>query len=186
MIEKFLNAKAWQVFMIVFVLPYSLQILAMVITDNDYDKMKFLSPIITLIFLLVLFGWFYSIVSSLKNKIPEGMKIKFNKFRWLLIISIIYLPIAFELTDWLLDNQTNSNGEPNSFMIICLLSAIPIHILSVCGFLYSFYFTAKVYKSVLFQGEVTLSDFVLELFLLIFFPIGIWVIHPKVKKLVKN
>jgi hypothetical protein len=52
------------------------------------------------------------------------------------------------------------------------------------GFLYSFYFVAKTFKTVELQREVAFSDFVGEFFLLLLFPIGVWIIQPKINKMI--
>ena len=58
------------------------------------------------------------------------------------------------------------------------------HILSMFGIFYSLYFVAKTFKTVELQREVTFSDFAGEFFMIWFFPIGIWVIQPKINKMI--
>jgi hypothetical protein len=186
MIEKILRAKHWQIFGIVFIIPYSLQFTAMTIAKNDHERMMDFSPFIMIIFFLGLFGWFFSIATGLKNRIPEGIKMKIKKFKIFLIIPMLYIPFAFGLMDLLFENLANNDGEANGAMIGGSLAIIfPLHILSMFGFLYSFYFVAKTYKTVELQKKVTFSDFAGEFFMLLFFPIGIWVIQPKINKMIK-
>ena len=186
MIEKFLRAKHWQVFLIVFIIPYSLQFIAMTITKNDHTRMMNFSPFIMIIFFLGLFGWFWSIAAGLKNNIPVGIKMKIKKFKIFLIIPMLYIPLAFGLMNLLFENIANNDGESSGAMIGGSLAIIfPLHILSMFGLLYSFYFVAKTFKTVELQREVTFSDFAGEFFMLLFFPIGIWVIQPKINKMIK-
>ncbi len=183
MIERFLRAKHWQIFIIIFLVPYSLQFIAMTITKNDPDRMKFISPFIMIIFFLGLFGWFWSIATGLIGKIPEGVKMKIRKFKIFLIIPMIYIPLVFGLMHTLFDSVTN--GDTNGAMIgISLAVMLPLHILSMFGLLYSFYYVAKTYKTVELQREVTFSDFAGDFFLLLFFPIGVWIIQPKINLLI--
>jgi len=51
---------------------------------------------------------------------------------------------------------------------------------------YSLYFIAKELKSVELQKPVTFSDFAGEFFLLWFFPIGIWIIQPRINKIFES
>lgn len=185
MIEKFLKAKHWQIFIIIFIVPYSLQFIAMTITKNDPDRMMIFSPFVMIIFFLGLFGWFWSIATGLLGNIPEGVKMKIKKFKVFLIIPMIYIPLVFGLMDTLFDNVANANGEPNGAMIgISFAIMFPLHILSMFGLLYSFYYVAKTYKTVELQREVTFSDFAGDFFLLLFFPIGVWIIQPKINLMI--
>ena len=186
MIERILRAKHWQIFILVFIIPYSLQFIAMIITKNDPDRMMIFSPFIMIIFFLGLFGWFWSIAIGLNEKIPKGIKMKIRKFKILLIIPMIYIPLVFGFMGTLFDNLANTSGEPNGTMIgISLAIIAPLHILSVFGLLYSYYYAAKTYKTVELQREVTFSDFAGVFFLLLFFPIGVWIIQPKINSMIE-
>jgi hypothetical protein len=181
MTERFLRAKHWQIFLMIFIIPYSLQLIAMAITKNDLEKMRDFLPFILIIFFLGLFGWLWTIAIGLQTKIPVGVKMKIRKFKTFLIIPMIYIPIAFRLFDMLSGNALQVNEEPNGAMIgISLAIIVPLHLLSIFGMLYSFYFVAKTYKTVELQREVTFSDFAGDFFLLLFFPIGVWIIQPKI------
>ena len=187
MIEKFLKAKHWQIFIAIFIIPYSLQFLAMTITNNDQDKIMDFTPFIIVVFFLGLFGWLWSIAIGLKEKIPTGIKMKTKKFKIFLLIPLIYMPVAFKLFDLLFDSVEKSNGEVNGLMMGIFFAIIfPLHILSIFGFLYSFYYVAKTYKTVELQREVSFSDFAGDFFLLLFFPIGVWIIQPNINKMVVN
>ena len=48
------------------------------------------------------------------------------------------------------------------------------------------YFVAKTYKTVELQRQVSFSDFAGEFFMIWFYPIGIWIIQPKLNKIIEN
>jgi len=48
---------------------------------------------------------------------------------------------------------------------------------------YCLYFNAKALKTAELQKPLTFSDFAGEFFLLWFFPIGIWILQPRINKL---
>lgn len=48
---------------------------------------------------------------------------------------------------------------------------------------YVFYFMAKALKSVETQSEVSFTDCIGDFMLLIFLPIGIWFIQPRINKI---
>jgi len=184
MIERILRAKHWQIFIVTFIIPYTLYFIALTITKNDPVRMMNYSPFIILIFFLGLFGWFWSIATGLIEIIPEGVKMKIRKFKIFLIIQMIYIPFAFSLMNILFDSSTNAN-EPSGVMLgISFAIIFPLHILSMFGFLYSFYFIAKTFKTVELQREVVFSDFAGDFFLLLFFPIGVWIIQPKINLMI--
>lgn len=181
MIERFLKAKHWMIFIIIFVIPYSLEAIAMIITENDIDKMIYFKPVTLIIFFLGLFGWFWSIVTGLQGNMPEGVKMKVRKFKILLIFPMIYIPFAFNLSSTL----GNSFEESNGVVITLLFATIFIfHILSMFGLIYSFYFVAKTYKTVELQREVIFSDFAGELFMFMIFPIGVWILQPRINLMI--
>jgi hypothetical protein len=187
MIERFLRAKHWQIFIVIFIIPYSLQIIAMTINKNDIERIGIISPFIMVIFFLALFGWFWSIATGLLMKIPEGIKMKIRKFKTLVIIPMVYIPLAFGLMNSFFDIGANASGEPNGAMIgFSFMIMFPLHILSIFGLLYSFYYVAKTFKTVELQRETTFSDFAGDFFLFLIFPVGVWVIQPKINLIVNG
>lgn len=63
---------------------------------------------------------------------------------------------------------------------------IPLHLFSMFCIFYSLYFVAKTFKTVELQRETTFSDFAGEFFMIWFYPIGIWIIQPKVNKMAES
>jgi hypothetical protein len=51
---------------------------------------------------------------------------------------------------------------------------------------YTLYFVAKTFKTVELQREVKFSDFAGEFFMIWFYPIGIWIIQPKINKMIEE
>lgn len=177
MIKKYLKAKHWQIFLLTLVIPYVAQGVSMSLFRETPNLMMNATAPIMLIFFFFFFGWIWSISIGLQKRIPDGIKMKTRKFKVFLIIPMIYIPFAFSLMDLLF----SSTAQPNASSIgISMAIIIPFHILSIFGMFYSFYFFAKTMKTVELQKEVTFSDFAGEFFLIWFFPIGIWIIQPKV------
>lgn len=184
MVERFLRAKHWQIFIVIFIIPYSLQIIAMTIIKNDIERIGIISPFIMVIFFLALFGWFWSIATGLLMKIPGGIKMKIRKFKILVIIPMVYIPLAFGLMNSIFDIGANDSGDPNGAIIgFSFMIMFPLHILSIFGLLYSFYYVAKTFKTVELQRETTFSDFAGDFFLFLIFPIGVWIIQPKINSI---
>ena len=77
-------------------------------------------------------------------------------------------------------------NEESNFIAIAGIFAIivPVHLFAMFCIFYSLYFVAKTFKTVELQRTVTFSDFAGEFFLLWFYPIGIWIIQPKINRMI--
>lgn len=187
MIDKFLKAKHWQLFLLTFCLPLIVQlitIISMVILSNSdgssdtpfiINYIQFI-PITMLVSMGVFFGWFWSVVIGLLHKVPQNITIKVKRFKIFFFIPLVYILMI------ILFIISLTNGvEPNPLFFILF---IPLHLLSMFGIFHSLYYVAKVFKTIELQKEVSFSDFAGEFFMIWFFPIGIWLIQPKINKMV--
>lgn len=183
MIDKFLKAKHWQLFLLTFGLPLIVQFITIVsmVTLSNSDTPFIINYIqyiliIMLVSMGVLFGWFWSVVIGLIHKIPQNISIKVKRFKIFFFIPLVYILMI------ILFIISLTNGvEPNPLFFILF---IPLHLLSMFGIFHSLYYVAKVFKTIELQKEVSFSDFAGEFFMIWFFPIGIWLIQPKINKMV--
>ena len=85
-------------------------------------------------------------------------------------------------------NGLMTNGtEPSVGLIGGLVAVIvPLHLFSMFCIFYSLYFVAKTFKTVELQREVNFSDFAGEFFMIWFYPIGIWIVQPKINKMIEK
>ncbi|MHB9142223.1 MAG: hypothetical protein ACYC25_10135 [Paludibacter sp.] len=187
MIEKFLKAKHWQIFIVTFGLAFLLQLILipMSIENNPSAVIKYM-PIIMIVYIAGFLGWLWSVAIGLQVKVPANVKMRVLKFNILLFIPLIYLPILFGFIELLPFGEGEIGQNLNVTIKVILFAGIFIlHILSMFGIFYSLYFVAKTFKTVELQREVSFSDFAGEFFLIWFFPIGIWVIQPKINKMIE-
>ena len=196
MTEKFLKAKHWQLFLLTFGIPMILQFLMVgtiftnVGTGNNPDPtfifnyMKFF-PIMMIIFTGVFFGWFWSVAVGLQIKVPEDVKMKVKKFKIFFFIPMVYLLFITLFMGVQLNGLMTNGTEPSVGLIGVLVAVIvPLHLFSMFCIFYSLYFVAKTFKTVELQREVNFSDFAGEFFLIWFYPIGIWIVQPKINKMI--
>jgi hypothetical protein len=177
--KKILKAKHWQIFMISVGLPVIIQIaviLFSMITNNPVLMDKFLLPIIMVFFVGGFLGWFWSIAINLQDKLPGELKLKVNRFKTFLLLSIVYIVIYFVFID-----SSEAFDEPATFAI-----TIPFHMFFMFCILYCLFIVSKTFKTVELQRIVTFSDFAVEFFLIWFFPVGIWIIQPKINKMIEK
>ena len=137
------------------------------------------SPIVIL-FIFVLFGWFYAMGINLNKKIPDTVKMNLKKFKLFMFLPIVYMFIFYIFVHFVLLRSVSNGIHPNPIIYIII---IPLHLFSMFCLFYCIYFNAKSIKSVELQRPVTFSDYIIDFFLLWFFPIGVWFIQPKINKI---
>lgn len=189
MIENFLKAKHWQIFLMTFGLPFIIQILTapMVFLGNDPMIMMRVFPVIMILCIGGLLGWFWSIGVGLQSEVPGNVKMKVKKFKILLITPLIYILLISIAMSTIFNGVFETVREPDTSLMGGLLGVIiPLHLFSMFCIFYCLYFVAKTFKTVELQREVTFSDFAGEFFLFWFFPVGIWIIQPKINKMIEN
>ena len=198
MIDTFLKAKHWQLFLLTFGIPLIFQFVMMGTVFSEFanqtspdplimfNYMK-IFPVIMILFMAVFFGWFWSVAIGLQKKVPENVKMKVQKFKIFFFIPLVYL-LAFTISFGVsMNGLLVSDSEPNFGLIGGLFAIIlPLHLFSMFCIFYSLYFVAKTIKTVEFQREVRFSDFAGEFFMIWFFPIGIWIVQPKINKMIEQ
>lgn len=199
--ERFLKAKHWQLFLLTFGIPMIFQFIMMgaMLTnfgsstrpDPSFMVNYFrLFPILMIIFMGVFFGWFWAIAIGLQKKVPKGVKMKTKKFKIFFFIPMTYillisLGIGTAMSG--LTERIEVGDQPDVGLIGGLMGIIfPLHLFSMFCIFYSLYFVAKTFKTVELQRETTFSDFAGEFFMIWFYPIGVWIIQPKVNKMVES
>lgn len=156
-----------------------------IFTGNPMLLFK-LMPVIMVVFMAGFFGWFWSIAIGLQTKIPVSVKMKVEKFKIFFFIPLVYIfliSIFFGfIGSWI---EGGSNPGPGRIGLIMGV-IVPLHLFSMFCIFYCLYFVAKTFKTVELQKEVTFSDFGGEFFLFWFFPIGVWIVQPKINKFVEG
>ena len=194
----FLKAKHWQIFLLSFGIPFIIYIIMIVSLMSNFMNMQrgidsrpdafiiyrffTIFPIVMLIFIGVLYGWFWSIAIGLQKKVPEGIKMKIMKFKIFFFYIICYM-ILFMGSFFFMFRAINFLEYIGpSFMMFIL----PFHFFAMFCSFYMLYFVAKTFKTVELQREVKFSDFAGEFFMIWFFPIGIWILQPKINKMIEG
>jgi hypothetical protein len=197
----FLKAKHWQIFLLTFGLPMLLQGIMMVdILSNvmhnpvpdpfvAFRIFKFF-PIIMVVFMGALFGWIWSIAIGLQKFVPAETVMKVKKFKVFFFIPVIYLSIILIVMGLFFNPQfiLGSSGGGSGIQLFAIGFAVifPVHIFSIFCIFYCLYFAAKTYKTAELQRAVGFSDFAGEFFLMWFNPIGVWILQPKINKMVEQ
>ncbi len=197
MTDKFLKAKHWQLFLLTFGLPMIFQFIMMgsmifkFTSHNSPDPTTMFSyvkifPLITILFVAVYFGWFWSVAVGLQKKVPVYVKMKVNRFKVLFFIPLVYLLLFMSFFSVSINSVFGPNPQQSVIQISQVFAVIlPLHLFSMFCIFHSLYFVAKTFKTVELQREVSFSDFAGEFFMIWFYPIGIWIVQPKINKMLE-
>jgi hypothetical protein len=177
----FLRLKHWQLFLLLIGIPFIFQFVIMgsVIFSNNSNIMLTAFPIMMFLIVAIFFGWFYALGTNLYKKLPIDTPMNLMKFKVFLFIPVAYM-VLISLFMLVAFPGFVDNG-PESFASFAII--FPIHIFSMFCIFYCLYFISKAMKTVEWQRQVTFSDYAGEFFLIWFFPIGIWLIQPRINKL---
>jgi hypothetical protein len=199
--ERFLKAKHWHLFVLIFGIPMLFQVFMMVtmiasIASGPEPDPSFVFsyfkvfPVMMLIFMGTYFGWYWSVAMGLQSKIPTNVKMKTGKFKIFFFTPMIYLFLILIGVSVAMSGFPDmvENGEQPDFGLVAILMGVilPLHLFSMFCMFYCLYFVSKTIKTVELQRETEFSDFVAEFFLIWFYPIGIWIIQPRVNKMAES
>ncbi|MCC8424501.1 hypothetical protein [Mucilaginibacter sp. UR6-11] len=187
----FLRAKHWQLFILVFGVPFLLQIVMMLnmvaAINHNRDQAVFITclklfPLLMALFMVTLFGWQWSVATRLQKALPARLKMKLSRFKTFFIIPMVYLVLMMVGITWLFWHGWGFVGSPHLFLLFFTV-IFPLHLFCVFSLFYCLYFIAKTLKTAELQRAVTFNDFAGEFFLIWFFPIGVWFVQPRINKI---
>jgi len=191
----FLRAKHWQLFLATFGIPMLVQIVVMAnMMSSLMHKQNpaamglyfSLFPVIMIIFAGTLMGWMWSVAIGLQKLVPPNVKMKVMKFKIFFFIPLVYIALISIFFIFAIDGHVMNNDQPGVMFFSSFAIIVPIHLFAMFCMFYSLYFVAKTFKTVELQRAVNFSDFLGDFFMIWFFPIGIWVIQPKINKMVNT
>jgi hypothetical protein len=171
----FLRAKHWQIFLLLFALPTILEVAAIGVIPtrirswHDFGRGGlFLLGVMVLYFLCFL-AWFGSMGFFFRSIVKPEFRMGTQLFRFALIYPVVYVPIFFLMVI----------PEPGAPAWVIL----PLHLACMACLFYLLYFVSKNLVLAETGKHVSFYEYAGPFFLLWFFPIGIWIIQPKVNRL---
>lgn len=198
MTNTFLKAKHWQLFLLTYGAPMIIHLVIMgslmanIASHTIPDPTMMLGymklfPVLMVVFMAVLFGWLWSVAMGLQKKVPENVKMKVTRFKVFFFIPLVYLLLFVANFSLIVNWQLTALPVPNAATIAGLFAiVVPLHLFSMFCIFYSFYFAAKTFKTVQLQREVNFGDFAGEFFMVWFYFIGVWILQPKINKMVEE
>jgi hypothetical protein len=178
---QLLKIKHWQLFSLLFAIPFLFQMVMMgiVTSSNDPTVFLFSFPFLITYVLGLYFAWFYVLGVNLHKKLPQTVNLSLGRFKFFLFAPVVYAVFLFVfMFVTFSDMSVDSQIDPLIFLWI-----LPFHFFAVYCIFYCLYFVAKSLKSVELQRPVDFNDYAGEFFLIWFYPIGLWFIQPRINKL---
>ena len=171
----FLRAKHWQIFFLVFGVYFAGQmalvgsILVVPHSQEVFSKGGFLAGLVMTFSTLGLFVWFWSLGSYFNSIVQPELRMKSGFFS----VALIYPPFySFFFV------ATFQSSSPRLFGLI-----IPLHLFAMVCMFYLLYFVSKSLVSAETSKPALFYDYAGPFFLLWFFPVGVWIVQPRVNRL---
>jgi hypothetical protein len=134
---------------------------------------------LTLVWALLLSSCGYFLGSSLYQKLPEGHDLKIKRFYFHFFFAVIYCAIILIAFNGGYD--INQDNYKNYGCVAAII--VPLHLFTMYCMFYLIWFIAKAISTIENKKAVRFDNYAGIFFLIWFFPIGIWWIHPKVRKI---
>jgi len=175
MANFFLRAKHWQIFLLLFVLPAIAEFSAIGVIPgrirswHDFGPGGFFFLGVMLLFFLCFLAWYGSMGLFLCSIVKPEMRMKTQFFRFALAYQVIYVPIFFFLV------------IPDTGVPVWVI--LPLHLACMVCLFYVLYFASKNLVLAETGKQVSFYEYSGPFFLLWFFPVGVWIVQPKVNRL---
>ena len=173
----FVRAKHWQIFLLLIgpcliaQLALANSIATPMASVEDFDRTARILGAFTLAVMVCLMGWFWSVGSLLTSVIPEQQRLPLLRLRLSLIYPAVYITYFF---------ATLSVSSPPSALII------PFHLLAMFCMFYNLYFISKSLVLAETDKAAGFYEYSGPFFLIWFFPIGLWIIQPRINRLAER
>ncbi|MBS2101223.1 hypothetical protein [Carboxylicivirga linearis] len=158
-----LKAKHYQVFIIL--------IIGLIINKITIEGDQIYSALLSVIGFWIYFSYPFIIGVSLHGFIAPNIKLNNTLYQINFLIFMATMSIVSILSD----------GQGMTFKG---LAAIPV-LYFFYAFLHYISFTAKIIKTIELGRVAKLNDYIGEFFLLVFLPIGIWFLQPRINRIIR-
>ena len=197
----FLEAKAWQLFVLLFGLPLLAQIFAASaafsrINHADFDQTS-RSMLLSLGFSFGVgiiaaatqFGWMWSIGKYLHNLLPDGVQMNGRLFRLALAVPLVVGLLGLAFGGWILWHIFNNTDtglelqlEPLPILLPFFAVFMLLGLLSFVALLFAYHFCGKSLKSIEIGREALLGEWLGEACLVWLSFVGVWFLQPRIQK----
>jgi hypothetical protein len=172
--KQILFLKHWQVF-IFMIIPFAINIIFLGIDFNFGNiSSTTIAVISSIIYLIIFFSWILAIGLFISS-IPDN---PYHLRKVIFIIAVFFSLIGY--------SKMNLSSIVNVDTLIPEWTTIILIPLSIWGTFYTFYSVSRAFKSVEIGRKAKFTEYILDAILLFVPPIGVWIIQPRIEKIVKN
>jgi hypothetical protein len=161
----FLRAKHWQIF-VLFAIPQVASFAAIV----TMQYMFFI--VVTAAFGLCVLAWLWFLGSFLSSGLKAQFRMKPGFFHFAVLYPLLYMPVF----SWFVFSSANG-----AVMVI-----VPLHLLGMACMVYVLYFVSRNLVMAETGMPASFSDYIGTLILFWFFPVGVWLVQPRVNRLYRS
>jgi hypothetical protein len=167
----FLRAEHWQIFLLLFAAPTIAEFFVIPTTIRSWHDLGpngFFFLGVMVLYLLCFLAWFGSMGLFLRSIVSPELRMEAKFFRFALVYPVVYVPIFFFLV------------IPDKVPVWVFL---PLHLACMACIFYLLYFVSKNLVLAETGKQASFYEYAGPFFLLWFFPIGVWIVQPKVNRL---
>jgi len=173
--KVFLRAKHWQLFLLFFVAPTIAEFSAVGVIPtriqswHDFGASGFFYLGVVGVLFLCFLVWFGSMGFFLRSIVKPELRMGTRFLIFALVYPVVYAPVFLLIAD-----------TAPAWVIL------PLHLACIGCLAYLFYFVSK--NLVLTEGKrpVSFYEYAGAFFLLWFYPVGVWIIQPRLNRLYAN
>jgi hypothetical protein len=171
----FLRAKHWQIFLLLFAAPTVAEFSAIGVISatirswRDFGPGGFFFLGVMVLYLLCFLAWFGSMGLFFRSIVKPELRMETQFFRFALVYPVVYVPIFFFLV------------IPDTRVPVWII--LSLHLACMVCLFYLPYFVSKNLVLAETGKQVSFYEYAGPFFLLWFFPIGVWIVQPKVNRL---
>lgn len=159
-----LKLKHWQVFIGICV--------AIILSDFSVEGNESLSRLLNVAGLSLWMAWIFLTGNSLYHYLPHKIQVNYT----------LYLVNSFVWIGSYLTIMIISDGNGMTFEGVAAIPAFYV----LYAFLHFLAFPAKMLVSIEKNKEASFGEYIGTFFLILFVPIGIWIIQPRINKIVQG
>lgn len=186
--EWFLNAKHWQIFLLIFLLPFILFVLGVVLISCNYNPgiLFFIFPLAIGVSLITGYGWMWSVGSKLSGYNFNENKDNSKLFRFFIMIPLVLMSLILAFLLYGATSLSLGSYSMAGIMYSSLIVIMPLQLLITISMFYCFFFVAQRIKTAEEKRTVAFDECFYEFVLVAILPIGVWILQPRINKLAKE
>ena len=186
--NSILKAKHWQVFLIVLILP---TLIYLATSSINSPLIQILSTYLyTTLSIVGIMIYLWLVTISLQKSLPKSKRKLSSRYDILFTIPILLFILLVVMHILKIDGAIGIIGDENRAKAVfvsekMLKTTLPLIFALTASALLCVLIVSKALKSAMLKKEVKFTEYIPELIQFIFFPIGIWILQPKINKLKK-